>query len=435
MVVLLVSSNLLAQAQNTTNAFPPTTNVNFTSATQFKIPSYNSTVVFSSGGSYANASLDSGSWNFNGLFVNDGTSALPNFMGVGFSVSARNCKVTITHLDALNVVPPFPGELDYTVVGVGSQIFNLHYSNNELLNWTVYIDGVAKPQNNGWTVSADGTLTIACAVSAVCIQWAEASPTTFSPSDSFAIPACNSTVSFSYCGTYLGTAGLTDNVLYFQNLALNGITPSGIPFWDFAVSAQNCNITITGYNPGTLTGLTDVATWLNYTVAGIGTQNVNLNYGYTNGNIAPNGPLNYTVYVDGENRTAGDGWSLLNNGWVTITGATSNVSVYYLPNTALNDLPPPAVGLANSGHIPEPTTSASSSTIPPDTGSALRPSNLLFFVGLAGIIIIAVVAPTLIELRRIKKAAAPKNLLHEIEISCQLSGQIVGKFHAAKGRE
>ena len=106
-------------------------------------------------------------------------------MGVGFSVSAQNCKVTITHLDALNVVPPFPGELDYTVAGVGSQSFNLHYSNYGLLNWTVYIDGVAKPQNNGWTVSADGTLTITGAVSDVSIHWAEASLTAFTSTDSF----------------------------------------------------------------------------------------------------------------------------------------------------------------------------------------------------------------------------------------------------------
>ena len=88
---------------------------------------------------------------------------------------------------------------------------------------------------------------------------------------------------------------------------MNGITPNGIPLWDFAVSVQNCNITVTSYNPGALTGLTNVATWLNYTVAGVGTQTVNLNYGYTNGNVAPNGPLNYTVYVDGENRTQGNG--------------------------------------------------------------------------------------------------------------------------------
>ena len=105
------------------------------------------------GGSYANASIDNGTWNFAGLFVNGGASALPDIMGVGFSVSAQNCNVTITHLDALNVVPPFPGELDYTVAGVGSQSFNLHYSNYGLLNLTVYIDGVAEPQNSGWAIS------------------------------------------------------------------------------------------------------------------------------------------------------------------------------------------------------------------------------------------------------------------------------------------
>jgi hypothetical protein len=257
---MLVSSSLLiAQAQNATNAFPPTTNINFTSATQFPIPIYNSTVSFASGGSYDNASLGNGTWNFKGLFVNSGTSALPNIMGVGFSVSAQNCKVTITHLDALDVVPPFPGELNYTVAGVGSQSFNLHYSDYGLLNLTVYIDGVARAQNNGWTLSPDGTLTVTGAISGVSIHWAEVSSIAFTSADNFAIPDYNSTINFGYSGTYLGPASLRNNVWYFQNLAFNGYTSHGIPLWYFAVSAQNCNITITGYNPGPLTG---GLTWL-----------------------------------------------------------------------------------------------------------------------------------------------------------------------------
>ncbi|MGA3288952.1 MAG: hypothetical protein ABSD42_01765 [Candidatus Bathyarchaeia archaeon] len=80
-----------------------------------------------------------------------------------------------------------------------------------------------------------------------------------------------------------------------------------------------------------------MAAWLNYTVKDVGTQTVNLNNGYTN-NI---GHLNCTVYIDGENRTQGDGWTLSNDGWVTVTGATSNVSIYYPPIPAPNNLPPP----------------------------------------------------------------------------------------------
>ena len=409
-VVLLVSSSvLIAQAQNTTNAFPPTNNINFTSSTQFPIPTYNSTVSFASGGSYANASLDNGTWNFNGLFVNSGTSALPNIMGVGFSVSVQNCNVTITHLDALNVVPPFPGELDYTVAGVGSQSFNLHYSNYGLLNLTVYIDGVAEPQNNGWTVSADGTLTITGAVSDVSIQWGEVSLAAFTSTDSFANPACNSTINFGYNGTYLGTASLANNVWYFQNLAVNGITPNGIPLWDFAVCAQNCQMTIISYDPGALTGRTNVAAWLNFTVVGVGTQAVNLNYGNNVGSIVPN----CTVCIDGENRTQGDGWFLLNDGWVTITGATSNVSIYYPPIPAPNT-PPPDVSVSSSSSnslssypngAPSPTSAgaAESSAVPPGVPVKV---NCTFYVVVAAIIVFAAVVTTDLLLRLKKKQKA-----------------------------
>jgi len=406
--VLFVSSSLLfVQAQNATNAFPPTTNINFTSATQFPIPTLNSTVSFSPGGSYANAIVDNDTWNFTGLFVNGGTSALPDIMGVGFSVSAQNSDVTITHLDALNVVPPlFPGELDYTVAGVGSQSFNLHYSNYELLSWTVYIDGVAKPQNNGWTVSADGTLTITGATSNVSIKWAKVSLTAFTPSDKFANPTENSTVNFGYNGTYMGTASFTNNVWYFQNLAVNGSTPSGIPLWDFAVSAENCEMTITSYNPGALTGRTNVAAWLNYTVAGVGTQVVNLNYGSGVISIVPN----CTVCIDGENRTQGDGWSLSEDGWVTVTGATSNVAVYYPPIQAPNTLPPDvSVSSTNSNSLtfypngaPSPTSPiiAGNSSAPP-SGVPVKDCSTFYVVLSAIIVFVAVVTTDL--LLRIKK--------------------------------
>jgi len=410
-VVLFVSSSLLfVQAQNATNAFSPTTNINFTSATQFPIPTLNSTVSFSSDGSYANASLDNGAWDFTGLFVNGGTSALPDIMGVGFSVSAQDCDVTITHLDALNVVPPLsPGELDYTVAGVGSQSFNLHYSNYGLLSWTVYIDGVAKPQNNCWTVSADGTLTITGAVSNVSIQWAEASLTAFTPTDNFANPAENSTVNFGYNGTYMGTASLTNNVWYFQNLAVNGSTPNGIPLWDFAVSAENCEMTITSYNPGALTGRTNVAAWLNYAVAGVGTQAVNLNYGSGVISIVPN----CIVCIDGENRTQGDGWSLLDDGWVIVTGAASNVSIYYPPIPAPNTLPPDVSVSSTSPNsqssypnsAPSPTSplTAENSAAPPQGVPVKNYSS--FYVVLVAIIVFAAVVTTdlLLRLKKTQK--------------------------------
>ena len=372
-LVLFVSTSLLpVHAQNTTNAFPPTTNVNFTSATQFQIPSYNSTVVFSSGGSYANASFDSGSWNFNGLFVNDGTSALPNFMGVGFSVSARNCKVTITHLDALNVIPPpFPGQLDYNVSSVGTQAFNLHYGNLRLVNWTVYIDGAARAIGDGWSVSPDGWLNVTGATSNASIRWAEVSTLAFTASANFPIPSCNGSINFISGGTYLGEPNLANNTWSFQSLALTGSVPSGVPLWTFAISALNSNVTIDSYNPATFMGSVNGSAWLNYTVFGIGVQTINFGSDNANGNLGP------YVYIDGENRSQGNGWLLLNFGSIAITGASSNVSIYYPPNPTLYNLPVP-VAFADT------------------VGVSLE---AVFFSSLTGAIIIGVVSILLIKHR------------------------------------
>jgi hypothetical protein len=360
-LTLATLSYLPVNAQNSSNAFPPSTNINFSSTTKFVIPSSNGMVMFASGGSYANACLNGDVWDFADLFVTGGSSALPNIFGVTFSVSAKNCNVTITHLDALNAVPPFPGELDYTVSGVGTQAFNLHYSNLGLLNWTVYIDGAVEPKGDGWTISPDGWLTVTGASSNVSIHWAEVSTIAFTSSDNFLIPSCNSSINFASDGTCLGEPSLANNTWTFQNLALDGSVPSGVPLWTFSIWAQNSNVTIDSYNPGAFAGAVNGSAWLNYTVAGVGIQNVSLGYGNSNGNIGPD------VYIDCENRTQGNGWFLLNDGWLEVAGASSNISIYYPPNPALYNLPPPI----------------------PDTVAA--PFNLYFFAILAGIIVAAVI--------------------------------------------
>jgi hypothetical protein len=59
-------------------------------------------------------------------------------------------------------------------------------------------------------------------------------------------------------------------------------------------------------------------TWLNFTVAGAGTQQIH--------NTAAAQPQ--SVYIDGTQRYSGDGW-IFSSGALTITSATSSVSVYY----------------------------------------------------------------------------------------------------------
>ncbi|MCW4009136.1 MAG: hypothetical protein NWF05_00755 [Candidatus Bathyarchaeota archaeon] len=367
LAVLLVvgSGSFSVYAQGGLNDFPPETNKDFTSETQFTIPDKNSAVTFASGGSYANATINGGIWDFAGLFVNGGLSVLPNTVGVSFSCSAENCNVTITHLDVLNMVPPAPGQLDYRVAGVGAQAFNLHYSRYGLIGWTVLIDGAARAKGDGWTLSADGWLTVTDATCNVSVQWAEASQTAFAATDTFPLPDSSGAVGFALGGSYLGEVLAVEGVLVFQNLALNGSTPNSNPLWNFGVSAQNCNLTVTGYKPGALTGSTNVEAWLNYTVAGVGTQTVNLNYHF--GSTGQSSYRNYTVCIDGENRTQSNGWNLQNGGWVTITGATSNVSIYYPPNIPPKGLIYCRPAPTSAPSTPQPQTSAANTTIEKST--------------------------------------------------------------------
>jgi hypothetical protein len=161
---------------------------NFTPATQFTIPASNGTITFATSGSYETASLNNNTWNFVGFALNTtgGLTLLPGLGNNEFSVSAINCNITIIGPTYLNGLPPVPGWLNYTIVGVGTQAFNMYYERNMYFNehgviaeWTVYIDGVNRAQNDGWTITSDGWLNITGATNSVSIHtdnigWVEA---------------------------------------------------------------------------------------------------------------------------------------------------------------------------------------------------------------------------------------------------------------------
>lgn len=163
----------LVHAQDTTN---------FTPTTHFAIPASNSTIAFATSGSYENASLNNNTWDFTGFALSTTNGYLPTApMGNNnFSVTAQNCKATILCLDSLNRFPPYPGWLNYTVAGVGSQAFNMYYGTNYgmAIDWTVYIDGTNKTQNDGWTISTEGWLTVTGANSNVSIYRQNIDPVT-----------------------------------------------------------------------------------------------------------------------------------------------------------------------------------------------------------------------------------------------------------------
>lgn len=174
--------------------------VTFTPEDQFAIPEDNSRFNFAIGGSYDNASLENGTWNFVGLALDNYVLDLGRSFSGGvlygrdvlrycsndgnFSVSVQNCDITITNYDVITWFAPYSGWLNYTVKGVGNQTFNLHYFSPAAGRvgpdiWKVYIDGVAKPQNEGWTISRSSTdrwITVSGATSNVSIHYDKESP-------------------------------------------------------------------------------------------------------------------------------------------------------------------------------------------------------------------------------------------------------------------
>lgn len=165
--------------------------------------------------------------------------------------------------------------------------------------------------------------------------------------DTFPIPQNNSTINFAYESSYLN-ANFENNAWLLQNLIVNNYTLSHIPMWCLAISAINSNVTISGYSPGTLTGLANTPAWLNYTVVGKGNQTINLDYGYAKGqkNL-------FIVYIDNMNRTQGDGWTASSDLFLTVSGAESNVSIYYPPNTPMPSIPPSPITPEETASIQE----------------------------------------------------------------------------------
>ena len=317
----------------------------FTSETQFCIPEYDSFISFATGGSYSNASLIDNIWYFTDLILEGATSSIddPFFSGIRFSVSAQNSNIFFTRLDALNVYPPSSGWIEYTVSGAGNQQINLNYSHPEWLNYTVYIDDEEKAQNNGWIVTNDGWITINGATSNVKILYERASGT-FTPLDTFNIPEYNSSINFAFDGTFVYTT-FKNNTWRFQNLIVNNEATKNVPVWYLRVSAKNCNVTITSYTAPVANGRD---AWISYTVTGVGTQVIDNNYDrLSNWDYPGMSYTNYTVVIDGIERTENDGWTISDDGWVNITEAKSSVNIIYQYVYVGPIMPEPGGGRSN----------------------------------------------------------------------------------------
>ena len=155
----------------------------FTSADRFQIPSRNGTINFATDGSYDKSNFDGDSYNFINLTLNDyvidagefasnvtGRDVLPYIVQAHYpanlGISVENCNITITGISPLtwHSMP----KLNYTVQGTGSQVFKFPFP-LAAFNWTVYIDGVSKANNDGWALASNNQLKITNATSNVAI--------------------------------------------------------------------------------------------------------------------------------------------------------------------------------------------------------------------------------------------------------------------------
>ena len=222
----------------------------------------------------------------------------------------------------------------------GNQTFNIHYgAGNEWLAYNVTIDGVSRAQNDGWVLSDDGWLTVTGAKSNVQISFGEREPTAFTSADYFAIPQLNGSIGFASGGTYV-FADFNGSMWTFQNLELSqGGSSSYNGYWGLQFSAQNSTETISSFT-WNWWNVTPNYGWVNYTVSGVGSQILNPSYDRIGG-----WPINYTVYIDGQMAPQGTSWNVTTDGWITVSGAASNVSIIGVENVppGINDMPPPGV--------------------------------------------------------------------------------------------
>jgi len=149
--------------------------------------------------------------------------------------------------------------------------------------------------------------------------------------------------SSGYSIAFSGTVALDSfsqygDTITFNKLTLNGVTSS------FAAATNGADVVISNY---------DLNGWLNYTVAGSGTQVFSVNK-------AP-----VSVYIDG--LEASDGWSYSNR-TLTVTGASSSASLTF------EDAPPAATPVPSSSpKQPEGQNETAPSPSPPVTPNPPNP--------------------------------------------------------------
>ena len=154
--------------------------------------------------------------------------------------------------------------------------------------------------------------------------------TTFTPSDRFSIPELNGSISFALNGSY-SSATLLNNSWVFENLRLSNINNTQ-PLGNLTVSATNSNMTILLFRSYIFLGRSAT---LRYNVQSGGSQTINLGLNTSQ----PTHPDEWSVNVAGKGFISeGNGWNLLPNDTVVVSGLAGNISVshfgYVIPDTS-----------------------------------------------------------------------------------------------------
>ncbi len=159
-LLLLIIILVLAYSSHTVNA---QTSYSFEANTKFDIPEYNSSVSFSTNGTYEQGVLESGVWQFRNLQLNNSQN-LENLQ-----VSTLNANITITSYRQTNTTSG-SARLRYVTESQGTQTFNFGPMQRHG-KWSVVVNGAFLSENNGWTVTGDDKLTITGAAGSISITY------------------------------------------------------------------------------------------------------------------------------------------------------------------------------------------------------------------------------------------------------------------------
>ena len=137
------------------------TNVAFTPADQFRLPDNNATVRFGANGTYQEATVDNGVWNFVNLQLNHSRPQ-------NLQVSAQDSNITIFAYSRLNFTNAGGTFVFYVVEGKGEQSFKFDSASSSV-EWSVLFNQDFKAEGDGWRLSPDGTLTVTGATANVTL--------------------------------------------------------------------------------------------------------------------------------------------------------------------------------------------------------------------------------------------------------------------------